>query len=329
MPISGFVLASILVVILSATTGWLSARFGKAWFTVLAWLVTAVLIVLIIGYETSHIRTLLIWLADPRFFGFSIFPLPVGSLLPVMIAGFFIALVLGVLAFAQDYRLEGTHSRLGDNHAFTLGALLFLCLPLPIVILAGFITNNMLGGSSAPFAIQLVHEAIQNGRTYDGDLFELYLEEGVNYNAISGVREMMSENYTLSIAGYDPASSSIMVSADFDNGAWINCRVANEQLSFCFDASPPYTVAFFSLITGEPLPENCSGCLVRVDENLRGWLMARADNFDNQPQMEKIAQWGAYTLIRAEAPSGEYQVECWFRSVTFIELESCSEVTAE
>jgi hypothetical protein len=236
MPFTGFVLAAVLVVILTGTAGWLSARYGNGWLTVISWLVTAGLIVLIIGYETSHIRTLLIWLTDRRFWGFSIYPLPVGSVLPIVIAGFFIMLVLGVLAFAQDYRLEGTYNRLGENGAFSISALIFLCLPLPFIMLAGFITNSMLGGATAPFAIQLVHEAIQTGRTYDGDLFELSREKGINYNAISGVRQMMSENYILSVAGYDANSSTVIVSADFDNGAWINCRVVNEQLGFCFDA---------------------------------------------------------------------------------------------
>lgn len=329
MPIAGFILAAVLVVIFTGSAGWLTARFGKGWFTVVAWLLTAGLIVLVIGYESSHIRTLLVWLVDRRFWGLSIYPLPVGSILPIIIAGFFIMLVLGVLAFAQDYRLEATYNRLDENKTLSFGALLFLCLPLPFVILAGHITNNMLGGATAPFAIQLVNEAIQTGRTYDGDLFELSLEQGVNYNALKGVRDMLSGEYTLGVVGFDAASSSVIVTADFDSGAWINCRVVNEQLGFCADAAPPYTIALASLITGEPLPENCFGCLIRVDQSWRDWLTERSVDFDNDPQIERVVQWGAYTLMGVQSPAGDYKVECWFKTSNVIELESCEEVTAD
>jgi hypothetical protein len=121
----------------------------------------------------------------------------------------------------------------------------------------------------------------------------------------------------------------VIVTADFDNGAWIDCRVVNEQVGFCFDGSPPYTIGFASLITGDPLPEVCAGCIIRVDETWRSWLRARNDNFDSNPQMEKVVQWGTYTLMRAESPDGDYAVECWFQRLVVIELDSCSEVTAE
>ena len=325
-PILVFILAGALVMLLAGTTGWLTARFGKSWLTVLLWLLATGVMVLVIGYETSHLRTLLIWLMDRRFWGLQVYPLPVGSLLPITIAGFFILLVLTTLAFAQDYRLEATHSRLTENKTLTMRALLFLCVPLPLVVLAGFITNNMLGGSNAPFAIQLVHEVFQTGRTYEGDLFQLSLEQGINYDAIRGVRDMMTENYTLGIAGFDAQSSTVIVTADFDNGAWVDCRVVNEQVGFCFDASVPYTIGFSSLITGEPLPDICAGCIIRVSDTWRSWLMARKENLQSDPQIQKIVQIGTYTLMRAESPDGSYALECWFQRSNVIELDNCSEV---
>ncbi|NIP24001.1 MAG: hypothetical protein GWO38_09320, partial [Phycisphaerae bacterium] len=122
-------------------------------------------------------------------------------------------------------------------------------------------------------------------------------------------------------------NATIIVTAEFDNGAWIDCRVINEQVNFCFDASPPYTIGFSSLITGEPLPENCRTCNVQVDESWRSWLMARNDDLASNPQIEKVAQWGTYTLMQAESPDGDFGVECWFRRSGVIELESCSELS--
>jgi hypothetical protein len=325
LPFTGFILAGILLLTISGTAGWLTSRFAKGWFTVLIWFLVAVLAVLIIGFEANYIRTLLIWLTDRRFWGLPVYSPPTGSSLPILIAGFFVFIVIGVLAFLQDYRLEGGHGRLGPNNRISFGALVYLCLPLPIVILAAFINNNIVGGANAPFAIDLVHEVIQTGRTYEGDLFQLSRERGINYNAIKGMQDMMSGNYTLGITGFDAASSAVIVTADFDNGAWVDCRVVNEQVGFCFDGSPPYTIGFASLITGDPLPEVCAGCVIRVDETWRSWLRARNDNFDSNPQMEKVVQWGTYTLMRAESPGGDYAVECWFRRSGVIELDSCSE----
>ncbi|MFZ0547711.1 MAG: hypothetical protein WAM60_19850 [Candidatus Promineifilaceae bacterium] len=325
MPFAGYVLGSILVLALTGAAGWLTARFAKGWFTGLAWLFVAGFVSLIIGYETSYIRTWLVWIADRRFLGLPIYPLTVGTSLTIVIAGFFVFLIFGVLAVLQDYRLDGSYNRLSENNTLTFAAVLFLCLPLPIVILTGFITNSMLGGSAESAAIQLVNEVIQTGRTYEGDLFELSREAGINYNAIKGIREMMSENYTLTISGYNPASSTILVSADFDNGAWIQCRVVNDQLGFCSDASPPYTTGFSTLITGHPLPDTCSGCIIRIDGSWQSWLAARKDNLGSEPQMSKVAQWGTYTLMRAESPNSDYAIECWFHQQSVIELDRCVE----
>jgi hypothetical protein len=326
IPITGIFLASLLVMVISGTVGWLTARLGNTLFTVFLWPVAAGLSVLIIGFETTYLRTFFIWLIDSRFWGLAVFPVSAGSFPATIITGFFVFLVLGVLAFVQELRLESVHSRLGPNKKFSLDALIFLCLPLPIVIIVGFITNNMISAANAPFAIEQVHEVIQTGRTYEGDLFELTREKGINYNAIRGLQEMMSENYTLGISGFDPDNATVIVTAEFDNGAWIDCRVVNEQINFCYDASPPYTLGFFSLITGEALPENCQGCSIQVDESWRDWLMERNEHFESNPQISKVAQWGTYTLMRAEAPDGDSAVECWFSRSGAIELESCTDI---
>jgi hypothetical protein len=326
---TSIILSAVLIIILTGTAGWLTARFGRSALTFLLWLASSILTVLIIGYETSHLRTWFTWLSDLRFWGLSIYPLAASPVATILAGGFFIILLLPFLALLQDYRLESIHDRLGENHSMTGAALLFLILPLPFVILAGFITNDILGSGSTPVAIELVHEAIQTGRTYEGDLFQLGLERGVNYSAIQGVREMMSANYTLSVTGYDPLNTTVFVNADFDNGAWIQCRVVNEQLSFCTDASLPYTRGFAGLINDQAIPEDCRGCLVRIDKTWESWLAARSSRFDGQPQIERLAQWGDYALMRAESPAEDYAIECWFRGLNIINLDRCVEVAVE
>lgn len=326
LPAAGYVLAGLIVIIFTGTAGWLSARFAKGWLTVSIWFIVSLLSVLVIGFESTYIRTLLAWLSDGRFLGLPVYPLPTGSTLPNLIAGFFVFIVLVVLAFLQDYRLEGIHGRLADNNRLSFASIVFLFLPLPFVFLAGLITYNIVGGANAPFAIELVHEVIQTGRSYEGDLFELSRQEGLNYNALRGVKDMLGENYVLGISGFDPASSTVVVTAEFDNGAWIDCRVVNEQVGFCVDAAPQYITGFATLITGDPLPETCLGCIIRIDDSWRSWLVERQDAFGSDPQISKVVQRGTYTLLHAEAPDGDFAIECWFSRSGVIELESCTEV---
>lgn len=68
----------------------------------------------------------------------------------------------------------------------------------------------------------------------------------------------MSATYTLAVGGIDPDSASTFIIAYFDNGTWVSCRVINDQLSFCADASPPYTSGFAGIIAGDPRPQIAS-----------------------------------------------------------------------
>ena len=139
----------------------------------------------------------------------------------------------------------------------------------------------MLSNSTAT-AVEVVHRAIQRGRTYEGDLFELGLREGIAYGAIRGVREQMSANYTLKVATIDPDTSMTNIVAHFDNGAWINCRVINNQLSYCYDAAPPYTIGLSNLIVGEDKAETCPDCSVIAPKNWQSWLYTRKELFGDR-----------------------------------------------
>jgi hypothetical protein len=226
----------------------------------------------------------------------------------------------------QNYRLEGTSSEVDANGHMSARAWFLLVLPLPLVLGVGLIANNLVN-SPLRTAPQLVHEAIRTGRTYPGDLFELSLERGVNYNAISGVRDQMSASYSLSIGSVDlGVADTIFVVADFDNGAWINCRVVADQLSFCYDASPPYYQGFPSLLTTGETPEDCQLCTVKVNDEQRDWLLARSGYFAGSPRLTRLAQWGSYVLMRAESPDGDYAVECLFKGISPVRLDRCQEV---
>jgi hypothetical protein len=317
------VIAALLLVAGFGLTGWLTGRMEKTWPVLVVWLITAVLATYLIAYQPTFGRTLTVWLADRRFWGLPVYPFSVDSLAAPVLAGFFVILVLLLLAVLQNYRLESVGREVNENGRLQIRAWLQLLLPLPAVILAGMVTRNVIGDPSAQ-AVQAVHQAIQRTLAYNGDLFELGLREGLNYSALNAVRDQLSPGYTLAIGGLEPEASITYVVAHFDNDAWVNCRLISDYLSFCFDAAPPYTIGLASLITGEELPEDCFGCLPQASEEWRAWLRSKGVNFSSPPQIRRLAQWGGYVLMRAEA--GGYALDCWFSGISPVQLDSCEGV---
>lgn len=328
----GFIIAAVLVLIVAGLVGWLTARIGKTPLTLLIWLVASILFSAIISIQSSQIRTLTVWLRDNRFWGRAVFQTQAFSstwvnLLAIILAGFFLILLLGVLGLMQEYRLDGIERALGKGGRLSGRAILLLLLPMPLVAGAGFMTDRFLDSAKTAASLQLVNQAIEAGRDYEGDLVQLGNRIGLNVNAIRGVRDQMSGNYNLMMGEIDPEAATTVIVAHFDSGAWISCRIINEQLSFCFDAAPPYTTGFSSLITGEPVPDDCRFCTPEADEAWLSWLEERSDRFSGGPQIERLAQQGNHVLMRAGSESGDYAIQCWFEgSSPPVSLVSCEEV---
>jgi len=319
-------LGAFLLILVCTLAGWLTSRWARFGLTLLAWLLAAGLATLIIAYQPSFGRNLVAWLSDIRFWGLPIFPGLDAPFVSIFIAGFAIFLALPILAFIQDYRLEGAQRELGAGGRVSGRSLFMLLWPMIFVALAGYVTNNITGDKSARDAL-LVQEAINTGRTYEGDLFQLGLERGVNYSAINGVRDQMSPNYSLLIGGVEDDGVTTFAVAGFDNGAWIACRIINGQLTYCYDAAPPYTTGLASLISGEPAPEDCLGCLPRVEEETADWLRRQGDVLGDDPQIERLAQKGGYVLMGITSETGDQALECWFNGMSPVTLERCEIVS--
>jgi hypothetical protein len=319
-------LGCLAVLLLGGLAGWLAAWLGRAFASGLIWLLVASLMAWTIGHLPYEGRNLTVWLADRRFWGLPVYTFSPPAQWRMVMAGFFVVLLLVILGLLQNYRLEGTSSEMNADGRMGCRAWFLLLLPLPLVLGVGLIADNLVN-SPLRVAPKHVHEAIRTGRTYPGDLFELSLERGVNYNAISGVRDQMSESYSLLIGEVDlGVANTVFVVAHFDNGAWINCRVVAEQLSFCYDASPPYYQGFPSLLTTGETPEDCQLCTIKVSDEQRAWLLARSGYFAGSPRLTRLAQWGSYVLMRAESPGSDYAVECLFKGISPVRLEHCREV---
>jgi len=322
-------LGCLALVLLGGLGGWLAALLGRAFAGGVTWLVVAGLMSWTIGHLPYEGRSLTVWLADHRSWGLPIYPFSSPAQLRLVMAAFFIVLLLVILGLLQNYRLEGISSETDRDGRMSGRGWFLLALPLPLVLGVGLIAN-VLVNSPVRVAPQLVYEAIRTGRTYSGDLFELSLERGVNYNAIAGVRDLMSAHYSLSIGEVElGAANTIFVVADFDTGAWINCRVVGEQLSHCYDASPPYQRGFAALLTIGQTPEDCPECAVKVSDEQRAWLLARSENLAGSPRLTRLAQWGRFVLMRAESPGGDYALECLFKGLGLVRLERCWEVKTD
>lgn len=313
------------LLLLGGLGGWLAAWLGNAFAGGVIWTLVAGLMTWTIGHLPYEGRTLTVWLAGRRFWGLAVYPFSPAAQARLGMAGFFVVLLFAILGLLQNYRLEGIGSEIEADGHMSGRAWFLLLLPLPLVLGVGLIADNLVN-SPLRIAPKLVHEAIRTGRTYPGNLFELSLERGVNYNAISGVRDQMGESYSLLIGEVNlGVAETVFVVAHFDNGAWINCRVVAGQLSHCYDASPPYQQGFSALLTTGETPEDCQLCKVKVSDEQRDWLLARSGNFDGSPRLTRLAQWGSHVLMHAESPGSDYAVECLFHGISPVNLEHCRE----
>ncbi len=322
----GLLVGGLLLVALGGLAGWLTARVGRAWAGLLFWLIVAFPMMRIIGHVPYDGRTWTAWLADRRAWGLPIYPYDPGVATGVLMAGFFAVLALAFLGLLQPYRTETIIGETDAGGRLSGRAWFLLLLPLPLILAVGLVADSMV---SRPLrrAAQQVHEAIRTGRTYPGDLFELSLREGLNYNAVAPVREQMSENYHLSVGAVDLSmGDTIFIVADFDNGTWIVCRVLADHLSFCYDAAPPYLQGFPALIASGETPADCSTCDISVDDELKAWLQERAAALGDAPRITRLARWGSYVWLRAESADGQYAVECRFQGFNPVRLEACWEV---
>lgn len=327
-PITYAVLAigALLVVTVAALAGWITALLKRAWANGLIWIIASALISLLIAYQSYGLPTHLLWLVEPALSGRQIYPAPDWTTAGIILSGFFIFLVLALLALLQGYRLDGIKGERSEAGRLTGAAWLRLLLPLPFVVLAGILTGNFYSGQFAPRAFQVVQEGISTARAYEGDLFELQRETGFGYGALRGVRGQLGDSYTLFLAEANQETGITTISVHFDNGAWINCRLIHDQLNFCYDASPPYTRGFSALITGHQPPEECRNCEVIVSDEWQRWLAQRRPLLGARPQIEFVRQRGSYVLMRAEADDGATAIECWFSGISPIRLDSCQEI---
>ncbi|MBK8988468.1 MAG: hypothetical protein IPM39_20765 [Chloroflexi bacterium] len=229
-----------------------------------------------------------------------------------------------VLAVFQEVRLFGLQAEMGDGRWPNAQVWKGLLLPMPIVLLAAFLTTQIMGSSSWQ-AVPLVHQAIERSRGYEGDLFALSRREGVNYNALKGVRELLGPDYMLTLSEIDAVSTTTNVTAVFTAGGWINCRVVNEQLSHCYDASPPYTSGLIGLLTGQTEPEDCGDCFPNPEPQAQAWLDAHRMQFGAAPVVQRQAQYGSYVIMTITSEDGRQSADCLFRGVSNVRLVGCDE----
>lgn len=306
--------------------GWLVARFPNALLSLLLWLLAAGLMTLAIGRLPYEGRSWLAWLADRRFWGLPIYPFEVGAQVRLWLSGFFILLVLAILGGLQGYRLEAVYGALTSEGRLSSRAWFLLALPLPVVLWVGLTADETVN-RPLRLAPRLVSEAIDLLRAHPaGDLRVLSRQSSSNLMALAGVRGQVSGEYALSIGEMDlGAEQTVVVVADFENGAWINCRVFASQLSYCDDAGPPYRRGFPALLTGQAL-DDCPECAVTASAEQLAWLRAHGQGFGDRPSVARLAQWGSYVLMRAGALTGGYAIDCLFHGFTRVELIQCAEV---
>jgi hypothetical protein len=312
------------LLLVGALAGRFSARLDNSLASIGIWFVAAVLMALVVGYTPSVGRTFMAWLVDSRFWGEAIYPFSEDAAIRLRLAGFFIVLILVLLAIVQNYLLESVrHAMTPDGRLGGPSWLLLLAGLIP-ALTAGLVAYTVI---YQPFraAPLLVHEAIQTGRTYEGDLFALSLSRGVNYSAIGGVRQQMSGQYSLYIGEINIETATTYMVVDFSNGAWIICRVVADQLSYCYDAAPAYTTGLAAVITTTAVPDDCPTCTFAVTDEWRLWLQQRGHNFNGAPLLQRLGQQGSHVIMQARSATTDYSLQCAFHGLQRIKLDRCWE----
>jgi hypothetical protein len=298
--------------------GWLTARFDSPLAGGLIGLVAAVMATWVVVHLPFDVRTVVVWLLDSRFWGLPIYPGSQG--IENVLAGFFPTLLFMLLGVFQQYRLEGVFGALTTGNRLTPRAGLLLGWPVVLAIAAGLITDDLVNERlRAP--VQTVASVIRTVRAYEGDLFALSLERGVNYNALKGVRDQIGEDYTLQLSEVIAYGDLAVVTAHFESGAWINCNLLAFNLSHCYDATPPYTRGLAAALTGADISD-CKACTIRFTPEAEAWLASAARPAE-QLQITYLAQAGGYVWMRAEWPARGQAVACLFRGTQPIYLERC------
>jgi hypothetical protein len=324
------ILSGILVlVLLGGLAGWLASWRGSAVWGALIWFLAAGAMIWTVGHLPYEGRSLLVWLAERRFWGLPVYAFSAAARARMLMAGFFVVLLLAILGLLQSTRLEGILSETDADGRLSPRAWFLLAVPLPLVFAAGLVADDLVNKPER-LALRLVNEAIHTGRTYPGDMFALSLERGVNYNAIAGVRDQMSEHYALSTGEVSLGeSNAVAVVAHFDNGTWINCQVAADQLLHCYDASPPYHQGLPTLLVSGETPEDCLPCTIKAGDEQRDWLLAQQGDWATSPRVTRLAQRGSYVLVQARSPADDHTLECLLHGIRPVMLVHCRKTETE
>jgi hypothetical protein len=286
------------------------------------WLAATAVCMLLAGHLPFEGRTLLAWLADHRFWGLAIYPFDAGAQSRLVVGSFFPALVLTALGLLQDYRLDGIQSamtarRLGGR------AWVLLLLPVPVVLAGSLAADGVVNGPLRDPVLN-VAQVMRVAGGYSGDLDALSRQTGINYSAVHSVRDQLSKDFRLMLGEIDLSEEqTVVVVADFDNGAWINCRVLVDQVSFCQDARPAYVQGLQVLLAGQDLSQ-CADCQMQASADWQTWLRDKG-RFTGTPQISRVAQRGSHVIMRAANPGSGYAVECLFQGNRTIRLVSCNE----
>jgi hypothetical protein len=139
---------------------------------------------------------------------------------------------------------------------------------------------------------------------------------------------LLTPNYRLNVTDINDEGTTTIITAHFDNDAWINCQFIGDNLVNCFDAAPPYTSGLSGIVKGVPIPDpaDCRNCFPRIEEEWISWLQARHDRLGDAPDISRLAQWGSYVLMRVEGETADFAVECLFRGAIPVWVDSCQEV---
>lgn len=316
-------IGSIALVLIGGVTGMLSARFSHAALSSLFWLGAGLVSAWLIGGSLFQTQTLVAWLGDLRFWGQPIYEASSASRLRGSLAGFFIVLALAVYGLLQENRLDGLRAEKDPRFGLTGRGWFLLLFGLVPLMAVGLIANEIV---LKPIYVtpSVVDKAIRVVRNADTDLFDLSQNDGINYSALKGEQDRLGGKYRLQVGEVEWGPiNTVHIVIEFESGVWLICHVMGDRLSHCTNASLPYFVGLPALLNTGTLPIDCAACRFRSTDEQQGWLAALRQKFAGTPVITKVNQLGNVVLIQAQSDDAGGGINCFFKGIAPIVLESC------
>ena len=225
-PWVNFVPGLVIGLVSSALVGWLTARVERAWFSLLLWLLQALLFAHLVVWLPIKVAPRIIFIFNPALGDFLQYPFHHELYQNLWISFAVIALVSLIIGLIENILIE---QALFSSGTFSLIVPLVVC----------FLSFSLVGNFSDSIlnkrfreSVQQVDEVIDFILAHEGQEVPQETALKMRLFAFDHVKDVVSQKHGLIMSNYDEMLGQVDVLVDF-NGQWVKCPVIYNQLVTC------------------------------------------------------------------------------------------------